>query len=273
MHDISLDPSNLKKGVTVLFMVEETDSVISEHVQQRRRSLLKAIHFTVLDTVDGTTIEWNEQHFLERLDSNDVYGPARDWAPYCRLVYQCDKSGAINKVLNYEEVRSTIDPLIEHYLQLTGVAVDPRFKTAMPAMLDSAWVISRLLANAELLHRSYGITLSPCDTTKLSSYTPYTTPEFAEYHIVLQPSALCENNVGIKSWSDPIRVDLNKFLLDRTLVSEERIDTTIPSAISVENMDACFDQQRTIMTYMNFERRMRWDTVEFVQRVLLFEQE
>ncbi len=271
-EEVSFD-ARLAKGTTLLFLIEETDSTIGPHTQEQRRHVEKAVHFTVVDTVDGFTIEWNEQHLLKRLDSTDANGAVQEWVPYCRIVYHSDQLGAIDKVLNYDEIRSTIDPLIELYIGQVGLADDPRVKQVMPALLDSSWVISRLLANAQLLHRLYGTSLSAKDTTHLLTFTPNVTPEMADYFMILENSTLCRNTIGVRGWSSPVTVDLNDHLSSMIKEDEAVRSLDIPKAQATERMTACFDQQRSMATYLDFERRIQMDTVTMVQRVLIYERE
>lgn len=272
-EEVLLDARNLEKGMTLLFLIQETDSTIGPNTREQRQRSEKAVYFTVVDTVDGFTIEWNEQHLLDRLDSTDANGAVQEWVSYCRIVYHSDELGAIDKVLNYEEIRSSIDPLIEHYIEQVGLADDPRVKEAMPALLDSAWVISRLLANAELLHRLYGTSLSATDTTRLLSFTPSTDPAMAEYFMILDRSPLCQNAIGVKGWSTTVTVDLNDHLSSMFNDDKAARSLSIPSAQASERMVACFDQQRGLAIYLDFERRMQMDTATLVQRVLIYERE
>ena len=252
-------------------MIEETDSVISDDLREQRKQLQAAVHFTVLDTVDGFTIEWNEQHLLSIPDSSGIQDHP-EWVPLYRIIYHCDRDGMIDSVVNYKEVRSVIDPLIANYVEQAGLGDDPRVKAILPYFMDSTRMMTRLLTNAGLIHRMYGITLTEGDTSKLSLYSPYSDPTTTDYSIVLDKTPLCSQNyVGVKSWSEPVIINIKDVLPGEVMGLTDLAGFEHVKATGTENMTVCFDPKRSLVTYLDFQRNVQMDTLTCQQRVLIYE--
>ena len=270
---ISFSPRKLKLGTSVVFMIQQTDSVLSDNLLEQRKHLQKGIHFTVIDTVDGFTIEWNEQHLLSTPDSLNIQNNA-EWVPFYRIIYHCDREGMIDNVVNYQEVRSVVDPLVAMYIEQTGMADDPRIETFLSYFMDSTRLMTRLLTDAELIHRLYGITVADGDTAEFISYSPYTDPTMTAYTVVLDKSPMCSKEyVGVKSWSEPVSTNLKDVLPVELMDLKQLSALELPKAISIERLSACFDPERSLVTYLDFQRRMQMDTVTLVQRILVYELE
>ncbi|MBL7980361.1 MAG: hypothetical protein JNL52_00990 [Flavobacteriales bacterium] len=231
----------------------------------------KAIRFSIIDTIGGATIEWLEYQLLERSDTGSTVGPA-EWVPMYRIVYKCDTDGNISSVVNYAEVKAQVDTLINAYISHLASSDVQLSQRIMEGFMDSSWVMTSLLREAELIHRPFGLTFTDLDTLSLVSLQEHSEEWLLPYFMIRTNDPICqEGNVSFRGWGDVGTVDLKSFLNER-LGQLDQIDTiAIPQATGREEMTVCIDTLRSLPTYLNMQRRMILDEAELRQRVIIYE--
>lgn len=255
----------------VWYRIEALDSVYSTGEALERRRTDKAIRYSIIDTTGGATIEWLEYHLLEYSDTSLAHEPS-EWVPMYRIVYRCDDDGTISSVVNYPEIKAQVDTLINTYIsQMPGPDIELAHRIAN-GFMDSSWVMTSLLREAELIHRSFGLTFVGLDTLSTFSLQEYSERWLQPYFMIRTNDLICQDeNISYRGWGDVGTMDLKSFLNQR-LGQLERIDTmAIPQANGQELMIACFDTLRSLPTYLDVQRRFEMEEVELVQRVVIYE--
>jgi|LakMenEpi03Aug12_release.lakeMendotaPanAssembly.Ray.scaffolds.fasta_scaffold456369_1 hypothetical protein len=272
-REISFDTRNWSPGDTIWYRIQQTDSAHDADGDKQTKFVDKTIRFTILDTAGGATIEWFELHLVDR-SAEDVSDPLgeQEWLAMYRLVYQCDSTGSIIRMLNYPEVKAHVDPMIEHYMDLVDLTAAERAKINSSGIRDSAWMVTSLLRDAELLHRTFGMSLTDSDTLELTSLQPYSEQGMMPYHVRLDDPPICGNDaVGWVGWGEYGMVDMDAFLSD--LMGEwDQMDSLKGGTIhGNEQMTLCFDPDRSLPTFVSMHRTLHADDLEMSQRIEIFE--
>jgi hypothetical protein len=270
-REVSFDTRNWSPGDTIWYRIQQTDSAHDADGDKQTKFVEKSIRFTILDTAGGPTIEWYELRLVGPV-AKDVSNPLgeQEWITMYRLVYQCDSTGSIARLLNYPELKALVDPLIEHYMDLVDITAAERAKINSSGIRDSAWMVTAVLRDAELLHRTFGMGLTDGDTLELTSLQPHTEHGMMPYYVRLDDPPICGNNaVGWVGWGEYGMVDLDTFLSD--LLGERDQMDSLGSIGGKEQMTVCFDPDRSLPTFVSSHRTLHTDDYEMSQRIEIFE--
>ena len=268
-----LNNGNWVPGMVTWYRIVSTDSVHTPGSSYLKRKTDKVIRFSIIDTAGGTTIEWLEYQLLERLDTSSSAAPT-EWVPMYRIVYQCDPDGNITSVVNYAEVKAQVDTLLNAYISLLSSSDDQLAQRIVLGFMDSSWVMTSLLRDAELIHRPYGLSFTGLDTLAMLSLHVHSEERLHPYYMTLTDDPICQaGSVSFRGWGNAGTVDLSAFLNDR-LGHLDQLDTLdIPEATGQEEMTVCFDTLRSLLTYLSMQRRFLFREADLVQRVIVFEDE
>lgn len=258
-------------GMVTWFRIGSTDSVYTPDSSYLKKKIDKAIRFSITDTAGGTTIEWLEYQLLERSDTSSTAGPT-EWVPMYRIVYRCDPDGNISSVVNYGEVKAQMDTLLNTYISQLSSSDAQLAQRIVQGFMDSSWVMTSLLREAELIHRPYGLSFTVGDTLDMLSLHVHSEERLHPYFMTITKDPICQGgSVSFRSWGDAGTVDLKSFLNER-LGQWGQMDTmAIPQATGQEEMTVCFDTLRSLPTYLNMQRRFLIGEADLVQRVIIYE--
>lgn len=269
---VVLNTKHWAPGQQVWYRIEVVDSVYEEEEAYQRKKGDKTVRFSIIDTAGGATIEWLEYHLFDHQDTGTAASRS-EWVLMYRIVYRCDVDGEIASILNYPEVKAQVDTLTTAYLSQIEFDDKEAVNKLYSAFTDSAWVMTRLLSEATLLHRLFDLSFHETDTLVTFSVQP-PSEEYLSYYLCLTPNAICpDGSVSLKGWSSATSIDLNAFLTER-MGQWDRIDSLNPLESSGrEEMTACFDTLRSLPTYLLYRRVMNMDGQELMQRRLIFLEE
>lgn len=254
------------------FSIHLVDSVIGVDSNYVKRRADKAIRFTVLDMVDGATVEWLEMHLMTPLiDTSGPWSDEREWVQTFRIVYHCDPEGSIDRILNYPEVREASNAMIATYIDQIGMSMtDPVVDQIVSGFSDSAWVVSRLMSEASLIHALFGIELTHGDTLETLTWQQYSEERVVPYLITLNDDPFCrEGEISIKGWGGTGNMDLRSFLSEKTGPWPLLDTVDLPMVQGEESMEVCFDTSLSLPNYLLHARSVTIDNSLLAQRVTI----
>jgi hypothetical protein len=104
-------------------------------------------------------------------------------------------------------------------------------------------------------------------------FNPYSEPAIVPVTVARRSDPLCLGTIGIHLWSTPVDVDLNRLATNHFPSFTESIRSDIPVGKVSEETKACFDNHRSVTTYLDQKQTIRMDTTTMIRRVVLFIQE
>ncbi|MCB9179152.1 MAG: hypothetical protein H6590_06985 [Flavobacteriales bacterium] len=268
---VVLSTKHWAPGQQVWYRIEVVDSVYGPDEAIERKKVQKGVRFRIIDTTSHGTIEWDEYILMDVNDTISAQN-TQEWLPMYRFVYRCSVDGDIEQVVNYSEVKATIDSMVATYnAQLENVDMD-LVERITRSIMDSTRVMTSLLSEATLLHRLFNLNLNGIDTLVSLSMQP-ATEQFHPYYLCRTSEAICNgNSVSIRGWSTSRQFEVSSELT--TQVRHYLLDSwNSPEITGHEEMTACFDTLRSLPTYLLSRRVLNMGEHELVQRRLIFLEE
>ena len=245
-------------GEVLWLRIVSTDSVFRADSLCEGKKKEKYVRLTVLDTGSIPRVEWQEFGLMTSgIDTSMAPGDPGEFFPSTRLEYACNTDGSIDRLVNFHEMRAVMDTLLNIYL---GQVHDlpPGISGKLLAWgLDSATLSERVLADPELFHRSFG--LSVTDSANLSAeldlFDPAVSP--LRYRLVRTRNALCDpsTHVSFRGTIEADTVDFKQLMIGTDLL-DTFLDTMGPAQEPVYvTFDVCFDTASSMPAYI--EQTMR----------------
>lgn len=228
---------------------------------------------TILDTLDGATIEWQE--FLDS-DGSSAYD-----LPFTRIVYRTTHDGRFKNILNYPELRQQAAELADVYLGSVGV--DSAMAAELNAtFLDSSNMVSRLSEPIRLVHAAYGAVFPAYEDGMVASWPVQADNDAVPKNLTIRRygNGLCDEDDGLI----PLRADADSGTASGTEVFDGRLRALMHHADStglelinamsevtwVDDLSVCWWEEKSIPVYIQEARTITIGSRTYTRYIYLF---